>query len=93
MKRRNVKLAPPAYMHYMRKGWLDSNPHKALYTMYKRRCQAPPTHVYYKKKRGQAPKLRYTQHEYIYRGDVKLPLHIGNIYQQILKPLLKQNFW
>ena len=28
MKRGDVKLAPPAYMDYMEKGWLDSNPHK-----------------------------------------------------------------
>ena len=41
-------------------------------------------------KRGQAPQYKYTQHESIYRGDVKLPLHISNIYQQILETLLKQ---
>ena len=28
MKRRDDKLAPPAYMHYMEKGWLDPSPHK-----------------------------------------------------------------
>ena len=28
MKRRDNKLAPPAYMHYMEKGWLNLNPHK-----------------------------------------------------------------
>jgi len=49
--------------------------------------------VYYITKRGQALQDRkYTQHESIYRGDVKLPLHIGKTYQQILKPLSKQNF-
>ena len=37
-------------------------------------------------------KLNTLQHESIYRGDVKLPLHIGNTYQQILKPLFKANF-
>ena len=34
-------------------------------------------------KRGQVP--QNTQHESIYRRDVKLPLHIGNIYQTNLK--------
>ena len=42
-----------------------------------------PAHVYHIKKRGQAPQyVKYTQHESIYRGEVKLPLHIGNAYQQ-----------
>ena len=49
--------------------------------------------MYYIIKRGQSLQYgKYTQHESIYRGDVKLSLHIGNIYQQILKPLLKQIF-
>ena len=42
--------------------------------------------MYHIWKRGQALLyVKYTQHESIYRGDVKLPLHIGNTYQQILK--------
>ena len=28
MKRRDIKLTPPAYIHYMEKGWLNPNPHK-----------------------------------------------------------------
>ena len=52
--------------------------------------------MYHITKRDQAPQapqyVKYTQHESIYRGDVKFPLHIGNTYQQILNPLLKQNF-
>ena len=42
--------------------------------------------MYRIRKRSQALLyVKYTQHESIYRGDVKLPLHIGNTYQQILK--------
>ena len=49
--------------------------------------------MYYINKKGQAPQyVKYTQNEFIYIRDVKLPLHIGNIYQQILKSLLKQIF-
>ena len=28
MRKRDIKLAPLAYMHYMEKGLLDPNPHK-----------------------------------------------------------------
>ena len=49
--------------------------------------------MYYITKRGQALQYgKYAQHESIYGGDVKLSLHIGNTYQQILKPLLKYIF-
>ena len=38
--------------------------------------------MYHIKKRGQDPQyVEYTQHESICRGDVKLPLHIGNTCQ------------
>ena len=38
--------------------------------------------MYNIKKRDQAPQyVKYTQHEFIYLGDVKLPLHIDNKYQ------------
>ena len=36
--------------------------------------------------------MRYTQHESIYREDVKLPLHIGNTYQQNSETTFKINF-
>ena len=54
-----------------------------------------PYTLYHIKKRGQAPHyVTYTQHESIYREDVKLPLCIGNIcikqILKILKSLLKQ---
>ena len=46
---------------------------------YKRRCEAPTTHVYYIPKKNQSLQYeKYTQHEFIYREDVKLPLHISN---------------
>ena len=49
--------------------------------------------MYYITKKSQALQYeKYTQHEFIYREDVKLPLHIGNTYQQILKPLFKTKF-
>ena len=51
--------------------------------MHKRRCEASPTHVYHIKKVVKLLNIRYTQHESIYRRDVKLPLHIGNTYQNI----------
>ena len=42
--------------------------------------------MYYITKRGQALQYeKYTQHESIYGGDVKILLYIGNTYQQILK--------
>ena len=35
------------------------------------------------KKRDQTPQyVKYTQHEFIYRRDVNLPLHINNTYQK-----------
>ena len=38
--------------------------------------------MYHINKRGQAPQyVRYTQRESVYRGDVKLPLHISNMFQ------------
>ena len=41
-----------------------------------------PTHVYHIKKRGQdLLYIKYTQHEFLHRGDVNLPLHISNTYQ------------
>ena len=58
--------------------------------MYKRRCEAPSTYVYYISKRGQSLKYeKYTQRESIYREDVKLPLHISNTYQNIVIPIKK----
>ena len=60
--------------------------------MYKRRCEAPSTHVYYIPKKGQSLQYEYTQHEYIYREDVKLPLHISNKYQNILIPNYDANW-
>ena len=51
--------------------------------MHKRRCEAPPTHVYHIKKRCKLLNTRYTQYESICRRDVKLSLHIGNTYQKI----------
>ena len=42
---------------------------------------SPYTRVHIKKG-GQAPQyVKYTQHESIYRGDVKLPFNINNAYQ------------
>ena len=56
--------------------------------MYKRRCEALTIHVYYIPKRGQSLQYeKYTQYESIYREDVKHPLHISNIDQNIMKPL------
>ena len=38
--------------------------------------------MYHIAKRGQAPQyIKYSQYESIYRGDVKLSLHIRNTYQ------------
>ena len=81
MKKRDVKLIPPAYMHYMKKGWLDPNPHKHNIQCIMEMISSP-THVYHIKKRGQALQYaKYTQHESIYKGDIKLPLHTSNTYQ------------
>ena len=56
--------------------------------MYKKRCEAPPTHVQDIPKRGQSLQYeKYTQHESIYREDIKLPLYISNTYQNIKKLL------
>ena len=58
--------------------------------MYKRRCEAPTTHVYYIPKRGQSLQYeKYTQYEAIYGEDVKLPLHISNTNQNIMIPIEK----
>ena len=81
MKERDVKLTPSAYMHYMEKGWLNPNPHKYSIQCIDGDVKLPYTRVHIKK-RGQAPQyVKYTQHESLYRGDLKLPLHIGNTYQ------------
>ena len=49
--------------------------------------------MFHIKKRGQAPQyVRYTQYESIYRGDVKYPLHISNIFQTNFENLFKINF-
>ena len=48
----------------------------------------PYTRVSHKEKMSSSSIQDTLNHESIYRRDVKLPLHIGNIYQQILK----QNF-
>ena len=94
MKKRDVKLTPPAYMHYMEKGWLNPNPYKHNIQCIDRDVKLPHTRVAYKEKRSSYFYIKYTEHESIYRGDVKLPLHISNTYQtnfkKILKSLLKQ---
>ena len=60
--------------------------------MYKRICEAPTIHVYYIPKRGQSLQYeKYTQHESIYREDVKIPLHISNTYQNIIIPIYDTN--
>jgi len=49
-----------------------------------------PTHVYHIKKRGQALLyVKYTQHESIHGGDVKLPLYVSNIFQTNFGNFLK----
>ena len=57
--------------------------------MYKRRREAPTTYVYYIQKKGQSVQYGYTQHESIYREDIKLPLHISNTNQNIMIPIKK----
>ena len=57
MMRRDVKLTPPAYMHYKEKGWLDPNLHKHNIQCIDGDIK-PPTHVYDIKKRGQAPQCK-----------------------------------
>ena len=47
---------------------------------------SPYTRVSRKEERSKLLNVGYTQHEFIYREDVKLPWHIGN-YQQILKEI------
>ena len=42
---------------------------------------SPYTRVPYKKKGQAVIYIKYTHHESIYRGDVKLLLHISNTYQ------------
>ena len=92
MKGKDVKLTPPAYMHYMEKGWLDPNPHNRKIQCIDKDVK-PPTNVYHIRKRSQAPQyVKYTQHESIYGGHVKLPLQIDKTYQQILKQLFKTIF-
>ena len=54
--------------------------------MHKRRCEAPPTHVYYIKREVMLLNIRYTQYESIHREDVKLLLHISNTNQNIMIP-------
>ena len=83
-------------MHYIEKGWLDPNPHKHNIQCIDGDIKLP-THVYHIKKRGQVPQyVEHTQYESIYRGDVKLALHISNTYQQIFKknwyPFFKTKF-
>ena len=44
---------------------------------------SPYTRVPHKEEGEALLYVKYTQHESIYKGDVKIPLHLGNIYQQI----------
>ena len=56
----------------------------------------PPAHMYHIKKRGQTSQyVKYTQHEFIYRGDIKFSLHISNSYQLNFKNFdnTKNKFW
>ena len=50
---------------------------------------SPYTHVLHKEEMSSSLIYDTLKHESIYRRDVKLPLHIGNTYQEILK----QNFF
>ena len=50
--------------------------------------------MYHIKKRGQTLLyVKYTQHESIYGRDVKIPLHISNIFQTNFENLLKNKIF
>ena len=52
----DVKLP---YIDTLHEGGMTSpNSHNVHYAMHKRRCEAPPTHVYHIKKRCQAPQYK-----------------------------------
>ena len=70
---------------------LSPNSHNTHYVMNKRRCEAPPTHVYHIKRDVKLLNTRYTQHESICRRDVKLFLHIVNTNQNFWVFYFKQN--
>ena len=79
MKKRDVKLTPPAYMHLYEKRLLIPNHIKHNMQCIKRDVKLLlHTCTTYQRKVNHL-NMTYTQHESIYREDVKLPLHIRNI--------------
>ena len=92
MKRRDVKLTPPAYMHLYEKRWLDPNHIKHNIQCTSRDVKFLHTHVPYKEEMSSSSMWDTLNMNLIYREDVKLPLHIGNLSTNILKSLLRQNF-
>ena len=80
------KVNPSAYMHLYEKRWLNPNHIKHNIQCIKGDVKLLLHTCTTNQREVNHFNMKYTQHESIYREDVKLPLHISNKYQNIMIP-------